>query len=109
MRTRHGPFTLEEAVTLQDLEAAFQEGTWPEMLYPPEYILKGWATRVLTPEQAREVSQGRPLALPPPEPDEKGAPALLAATTPEGQLSAILYWDDERKVWQPRKVFDPTA
>jgi tRNA pseudouridine55 synthase len=109
VRTRHGPFTLEQAVTLQDLEAAFHEGTWPEMLYPPEYILKGWPTYVLTPEQAREVSHGRPLALPPPEPDEEGGPALLAATTPRGQLSAILYWDDHRKVWQPRKVFDPSA
>jgi tRNA pseudouridine55 synthase len=105
-RTRHGPFTIEDAVTLQDLEAAFQQGTWQEMLHPPQYILslRGWPAVTLTPEQAHDVSLGRPLKLPPPK---DPAPTPIAASTPEGVLSAILYWDHERQVWQPKKVFGP--
>jgi tRNA pseudouridine55 synthase len=101
IRTRHGPFSIEGATTLEGLEAAFREGTWEESLYPPEYILAGWPTYTATAEQEREIMQGKPLYRPAPTPGEK---TMLAAKRPNGELLAIMHWDDNKGFWQPKKV-----
>jgi tRNA pseudouridine55 synthase len=102
VRTRHGPFTLEGATTLEGLEAAFREGTWEESLYPPEFILQGWKSYTTDEDEALAVSQGKSLALPPPGAGER---QMLAARRSSGDLLAILYWDNEICLWHPRKVF----
>ena len=99
-RTRHGPFIVESATTLEGLEAAFKEGTWQESLYPPDFILSGWPTHTATPDEQRDIEQGKPLRLPAPVGSDR-----LAAYTQSGKLLAILYWDEQREVWQPKKVF----
>ncbi|MEA2573320.1 MAG: tRNA pseudouridine55 synthase, partial [Chloroflexia bacterium] len=101
-RTRHGPFSVEGAITLEGLQAAFQENTWHEAFYPPEYILQGWRTHTATPEEELAIRQGKTLPLPAPA---EGDREMLAAYTEGGELLAVLYWDRERGVWQPKKVF----
>ncbi len=101
-RTRHGPFTLEGAVTLDRLEAIFKSDTWQDVIYPPDYILAGWKAHKTTPEEERGIIQGKPLWLPAPQPGEK---PMLKATTQAGELLAIMYWESARGFWQPKKVF----
>ncbi|MDQ3929677.1 MAG: tRNA pseudouridine(55) synthase TruB [Chloroflexota bacterium] len=101
-RTQHGPFSIEGAITLEGLEAAFREDTWHEALYPPEYILRGWRTHTATPEEELAIRQGKVLPLPAPA---RGEGEMLAANTADGELLAVLYWDRKREVWQPKKVF----
>jgi tRNA pseudouridine55 synthase len=101
-RTRHGPFSIEGAITLEGLQAAFEEDTWREALYPPEYILGGWHTHIATPEEELAIRQGKTLPLPAPAVGER---EMLAANTSGGELLAVLYWDAERGAWQPKKVF----
>jgi tRNA pseudouridine55 synthase len=99
-RTRHGPFTLEGAITLEGLEAALREGTWREALYPPEYILRGWPTHAATAEEELAIRQGKTMALPP-----MAGRETMAAYTAGGELLAVLYWEAGKGAWQPRKVF----
>lgn len=101
-RTRHGPFSIEGALTLDGLEAAFRENAWQESLYPPDYILRGWQTYTTTLEEELAVRQGKSLGLPL---SLGGGSDLLAAYTSAGELLAVLYWDLESGVWRPRKVF----
>jgi tRNA pseudouridine55 synthase len=101
VRTRHGPFTLEGAITLEELQAAFREGTWRESLYPPEYILADWPFHTTTAEQEHDIMQGKPLRLPAPTPGEK---EMLAAMRPNGDLLAVMCWDQAKGMWQPKKV-----
>ncbi|HEX8600804.1 MAG TPA: tRNA pseudouridine(55) synthase TruB [Chloroflexia bacterium] len=101
-RTQHGPFSIEGAITLEGLEAAFREDTWHEALYAPDYILRGWHAHTATPEEELAIRQGKTLPLPPPAEGER---ERLAANTAGGELLAVLYWDGERGVWQPKKVF----
>src|SRR5207237_9425142 len=98
VRTRHGPFGLDSAITLEDLELAFKESTWQQSLHPPESILAGWPVHQATREEGQAIAQGRPLHLPPPD---AGRPTMMAANSPTGDLLAILYWDDEKKSWHP--------
>jgi tRNA pseudouridine55 synthase len=101
VRTRHGPFTLDGASTLEELDSAFAEGSWKEKLFAPEYILDGWPTYSVTVEQERDIIQGKPVRFPPPSPGER---TMLAAKTPGGELLAIMYWDEAKGSWQPKKV-----
>jgi tRNA pseudouridine55 synthase len=101
-RTRHGPFTLEGATSLDGLEAAFKEGNWQAILYPPEYILAGWQTHTATPEEELAITQGKPLALQAPQAGER---PMIVANRASGQLLAVLYWDEEKSIWKPKKVF----
>ncbi len=101
-RTRHGPFSIEGAITLEGLQAAMQQDTWHEALYPPEYILRGWHTHTTTPEEELAIRQGKALPLPGPKVGER---EMMAAKTAAGELLAVLYWDAQRGVWQPKKVF----
>lgn len=101
-RTRHGPFSIEGAITLEGLEAAMTEDTSPEALYPPEYILRGWHTHTATPEEELAIRQGKMLPLPAPAFGER---EMIAANIANGELLAVLYWHRERGVWQPKKVF----
>ncbi len=103
VRTRHGPFTLEGAVTLQELEVGFQGGIWQEDLYPPEYILREWRRHTATPDEEKAVLRGQPLYLPPPAGGER---PMMAVHTEVGRLLAVLLWDEqEGGVWRPKKVF----
>jgi tRNA pseudouridine55 synthase len=99
-RTRHGSFHIDRATTLEGLEAAFKEGTWQEALYPPETILSGWHEHVATAEEARDIMQGKPISILTPTARDK-----IAAYTHDRTLLAILYWDPELGLWQPKKVF----
>lgn len=101
-RTRHGPFSIEGAITLEGLEAAMGQDAWREALYPPEYILRGWHTHTATAEEELAIRQGKTLPLPSPAVGER---EMLAAKTATGEMLAVLYWDGERGVWQPKKVF----
>ncbi len=101
-RTRHGPFALEGATTLEGLAAAFEEGTWQESLYQPEYILAGWPAHTATEEEAREIVHGKPLRLTAPVNEEQ---QMVLVRAQAGELLAVVYWDIEKGFWQPKKVF----
>jgi len=103
VRTRHGPFNLEGAITLGNLEVAFLEGNWEASLYPPDYIISDWKAQVASVEQERDVAQGKPVTFPPPQPGDRTVVALRAQN---GELLAILYWDNDMGTWRPKKVFN---
>ncbi len=103
VRTRHGPFTIEEAITIEGLEEAFRQGTWREALFPPEFILKGWPMHTATPEEEADLRQGRPLRVP--GPVSRADRRMLAVRTGAGHILALAEWDGDRRLWQPKKVF----
>jgi tRNA pseudouridine55 synthase len=105
VRTRHGPFAVEQSVTLDALDQATQAGDWQHYLYPPGYILREWTTCAVTPGQEADIRQGKPVTLPPPVEGER---LTLAATGASGELLAILYWDTQTGLWKPKKVFNTT-
>jgi tRNA pseudouridine55 synthase len=102
VRTRVGPFTLEDAVTLEALEEAFAGGTSQGSLHPPEAILVGWPVYNVGSAEEQAVLHGKALHLPAAAPEDK---RVIAIKGPGGGLLAIAEWDGESGLWQPRKVF----
>jgi tRNA pseudouridine55 synthase len=101
-RTRHGPFRLADAVTLDALADAGAAGRLGALLLPADTLVAGWPRIDVDEAGALRVAQGRPLAQPPPAPD---APQRLRVYGPAGRLLALAYWDAAQALWHPAKVF----
>ncbi len=102
VRTRVGAFSLEQAVTLDGLEAAFAEGTWRESLHPPETILASWPIYNANAEVEQAIMQGKAVALAESDP-ARGSMAAVKGTGSD--LLAIVEWNNTTGLWQPKKVF----
>jgi tRNA pseudouridine55 synthase len=105
-RLRVGPFTLDDACSLPQLEAAFQEGRWQSLLHPPDAALPSWPAVTLSEPQERAVRFGQCLAADSLEPAQAVEnDQLCRAYSPQGQLTAILRYDAAALLWRPVKVF----
>jgi len=107
-RLRVGPFTLDDACSLPELEAAFQEGRWQSLLHPADAALPSWPAVTLSEAQERAVRFGQCLAADSLEPSPAQAvenDQLCRAYSPQGQLVAIVRYDADALLWRPAKVF----
>jgi tRNA pseudouridine55 synthase len=97
-RTASGKWTLDKAVTLEQLE---NQNNWQEHLHPPEQAITHLPRTTLTETTTEDVGFGRRVELDPsPETD------TVAAYTPAGDFLAILTRDEsDAKLWKPKKVF----
>jgi tRNA pseudouridine55 synthase len=105
-RLRVGPFTLDDACSLPQLEAAFQEGRWQSLLRPADAALPSWPAVILSEAQETAVRFGQCLAADSLEPAQAVEnDQLCRAYSPRGQLLAILRCDAAALLWRPVKVF----
>jgi tRNA pseudouridine55 synthase len=107
-RLRVGPFTLDDACSLPELEAAFQEGRWQRLLQPADAALPSWPAVTLSEAQERAVRFGQCLAADSLEPSPAQAienDQLCRAYSPQGELVAVLRYDADALLWRPAKVF----
>jgi tRNA pseudouridine55 synthase len=105
-RLRVGPFTLDDACSLPQLEAAFQEDRWQSLLHPTDAALPSWPAVTLSEPQETAVRFGQCLAADSLEPAQAVEnDQLCRAYSPRGQLMAILRYDAAALLWRPVKVF----
>jgi tRNA pseudouridine55 synthase len=106
IRTRSGPFTLDQSVTLEELEAALREGNWRALLHRADEALADWGSVRLDEGGERRLRNGQTLSLSPESiAGGTGANGLLRAYATDGRFLGILRWDDTASIWRPHKVF----
>lgn len=98
-RLRAGPFGLEEAVTLVELEKAMGRGEWQSWVRPASEALPDLP--IVTVEQAELERIRNGLRIP----SSDRATGMARALAPDGELVAILVSAEDGQEWQPRKVF----
>ena len=105
IRTRSGPFSLSESSTLEQLEQAIAEGTVQKHLHSPDKALQHFPALVLDEASVKHILHGNAFAYD----DLPGhAPSDLARVyDTSGRFLAIVKWDAERDMWQPKKVLLP--
>ncbi|HLF27414.1 MAG TPA: tRNA pseudouridine(55) synthase TruB [Anaerolineae bacterium] len=104
IRTAAGPFTLAQAVTLAQLEAAVTAGAWPALLQPLEAALTAFPSIRLSAPDAARARHGQSLALP------EAASLMVEAERirvydPAGQLIGVMRLDPSRNELRPEKIF----
>lgn len=105
-RTKSGFFTLRHAVRLRDLQDAFLTGDWYRHLIPASELLPDWPTIELDYETVEKVAFGHRIpAGPNPEMTEEG---MTRAVSEQGDLVALMSFDENKREWFPKKVFFQT-
>ena len=97
-RTASGAFMLEEAVTLDDLQAAFDQGDWQRYLRPAGSALADWPAVRLSAEAAARIQHGQTIPL------TEAGQEWACAYHPDGVFIAVLRADVAAQVWRPHKV-----
>ena len=110
-RLRCGFFSIEDSVSLPELEDAFGCGQWQKYLYSIDSILSHWKAWTVSDEIAQAIRNGQSVELG----DEAGNGGEVLSTpssdnrclayTSDGILLALMHFEPELGRWQPDKVF----
>lgn len=104
VRLSSGRFGLEEAVSLERLEEAFEHGEGESYLLPLDEALLDWPAVVVGAQDAQRILHGQAVAArPPARESDEGQWARIYSL--EGDLMAIAVYDSAAQAWQPKKVF----
>ncbi|MDQ3653850.1 MAG: tRNA pseudouridine(55) synthase TruB [Chloroflexota bacterium] len=63
VRTRSGPFGIDDAVTLEELERLVGESAWGQIAYHPDWVMRHLSALVLGAKQAIDWGQGKPISM----------------------------------------------
>jgi tRNA pseudouridine55 synthase len=104
VRTRSGPFSLAESITLEHLAEAAAQGLIEQFLFPADKALEHYPSLILDEAMTERVKHGNAFQLEE-KPDAVSEQGLARVYDDTGKFVAIAEWDAERRVWQPAKVF----
>ena len=126
IRTRSGPFTLKQALTLEALEEALAGDGWSDHLYAPDEALLDHRAAILADKHEASMRNGQPLRFESPPIASTPAVAsgeaaastgdsaptaegeLLRAYSTDGRFLGIARWNATGAAWQPHKVLQVT-
>lgn len=103
VRTRSGPYTLENSLTLSELATHLEQGTINEHLQPPDSALSQYPALYLDAETTVKVRQGNAFNVP--STDHNAEKTLARVYASDKTFLAIATWVKETEMWQPKKVF----
>ncbi len=108
IRSRVGPFSIEDALTLPQLEEAFSKGCGEQYLYPVDFALMSYPVVVVNQEQQCSLHHGAPVIL-----ETQGVSGIISdksasrsrAYTEEGDFLGMIKYDAATDQWWPEKIF----
>ena len=98
-RTKSGRFTLKDAVPLRKLIESFDTNTWYKYVIPAAEALGEWKALTLNNEQVEAIRHGHRIS------GEGKGGEMVRGVTEQGELVALLEFDETTSEFQPRKVF----
>jgi tRNA pseudouridine55 synthase len=105
VRTRSGPFTLAQSITLEALEAALADNIWQDYFYAPDEALLERRAAILDHASEARLRTGQPLRFDTHDGAmQPGEGELLRAYSTDGRFLGILRWQTTADAWQPHKV-----
>jgi len=103
VRLRTGPFTLADAITLDELAEADLPSAWPELAVHPDAAVADWPALLLDEAAALAWRRGIPI------PAAARAEGLVRAYDPAGDWLGVGAAADGGQRWRPRKVVGNAA
>ncbi len=102
VRLRSGAFSIEDALSLDEAEERFEDGSWRESVHSPDVALRGLRAIIVGTRVEEMVRNGRAIDADGahPQPGER-----CRAYTTDGRFLAIVVFDAELRRWKPEKVF----
>lgn len=100
VRTRSGPFTLSDSITLEQFANAVETNSIQDYSFPFDKALVQYPAIKLDAETVERVRYGNTFNNP-----IANNSGLARVYDGNGAFVAIAAWDEEQQVWQPKKVF----
>ncbi|MDI6858667.1 MAG: tRNA pseudouridine(55) synthase TruB [Dehalococcoidia bacterium] len=110
VRLAVGPFEARCSITMGELQQAFEDATWEELLYALDCALLDRYAAILGEETREWAAHGRAVELTPLDATRAASVAegtLCRAYSQDGLLVALLRYEGAGFVWRPEKVFRP--
>jgi tRNA pseudouridine55 synthase len=104
IRLKVGPFTVDDAVTPEEFEAAVTSGTWEDLLSPPDVALLGHDSLTVAAPAEEQLRHGQAIPLPDTTMYARHLELRRAYTT-DGRFLGVLRFNRAEGIWQPEKVF----
>ncbi len=109
VRSRVGPFVLDDAISTRELDELVKLGNWEGQLYPIDFVLTHLPAVELNPLNEERMRQGQPIRA------GVGSSALPGAQfgqrariySDHGELIAVARYDPSGPWWRPEKVVSP--
>jgi tRNA pseudouridine55 synthase len=101
-RIKCGPYSILDALSLDEIEDAFAKDTWKDIIHPVDSPLSSWKAIVVGKKTELDLRNGRPLSV-----DEFDQPQdeYCRAYDLDGNFLAVLRFIREKRQWHPEKVF----
>jgi len=106
-RRRVGPFAVDSAVSLEELQRAFESGEWRDLVLPMDCGLTHLPAITLHIEDEKDIRHGQAVSI-----DEDRLVGIAVeegrvyrAYAEDGGLVALVTYDGAVEVWRARKVF----
>lgn len=112
LRTRLGPFSLEDAADPDALREAFRDGRWARLLHAADAALVKWPAAIIGGRNERLSRMGQPLGLPltPLGRQLCRTPGVACrAYSLGGEFVGVLRFEGQGGLWRPEKVFAATG
>jgi tRNA pseudouridine55 synthase len=103
MRTRSGPFTIEQAISLEEFAALLEAGTWRDHLFAADEALLDWRAAIIGAETATRFRNGQRLLFDGSERNSTADGELLRVYSTAGAFLGIARWRAAERAWQPHK------
>jgi tRNA pseudouridine55 synthase len=100
IRTRSGPFTLSESITLEQLSNAVETNSVQQLHFPIDKALEQFPAITLDAETVERVRHGNTFTT-----TTANNSGLARAYDSNGNFLAIAEWNEGQDAWQPKKVF----
>jgi tRNA pseudouridine55 synthase len=104
VRLKYGPFDIADAVTLPQLEDAFSNDSWRQLVYPIDIGLLHWKAVVVDDAREKVIRNGGSVVIEN-SLDGAGLDRRCRAYSQDGCFLAVLRFDPESRQWQSEKVF----
>ena len=108
VRVGIGPFTIDGAISADELSRAFKASDWRRLLLPIDAGLGHLPVVTLDTDDAHHVLHGRSVTISArtlPAPNGQ-SPNLWRGYGPDGALLSLLQLDGKKMAWQPKTVFN---
>jgi tRNA pseudouridine55 synthase len=101
IRLKYGIFDISEAVDMETLEEAFNNGSERQFLHSMDSVLTHLSVVTVDENEASLIANGR---TPDTEFPDKSA-GYCRVYKPDGTFLAVMRFDEEKEKWRPEKVF----
>ena len=106
VRLRSGPFRVEDAVSVANVQEAAAQGSWEKHLHSADYALLDMKEVVVSKAAERYIRSGQSVSLPPHIGAYTGYLEKYRAYTQDGRFLAVIDFDKPNNRWRPDRVFN---